>query len=449
MDRIGSPVRLYAPHGGDRVPGKARPLERIDDEPFWRAQERRRERELGQPCCTQSGISWQLMDMPGRFAVVVHGEYDCVNCFRHNAGRSSVQYFSTRLSEGQLTSGETAEPLRRCLELIVEHERPDAVVVLGTCPVEVIGDQFDRVVEAVSGDTGVPMVALHTSGLKLSTQQDMLDWCFDTLVGLGDNIGDPALRDAVALVGMPVSRLGATEIEALMTRTSLELLASFPNGATLSDWARLPHCRNIVVSDRGMFPRLLGRLARAGCTITESPLPFGLAQTTRVHRDLLGLDDDQGGDPLAEQRARASARIAAFRARWEGTPMALTIRMHNSTQFDMVARGGLGHVGLFTELGLDVTLLIQGSPDPSMRSVWSGLLRDHGLDLAFDVFPGPYAVGECIGRGQYRLVCVADWVHQEVARTGVPTVFSHQMRPWLNGVESNLGVIERALEASQ
>ena len=150
----------------------AGPMQRVNDEPFWRAQEKRRDRELGQPCCTQSGISWSLLDMPGRFAVVIHGEYDCVNCFRHNEGRSSWQYFSTRLTEGQLTSGDTAEPLQRCLELIAEHEQPDAIIVLGTCPVEVIGDQFDIVVDKVSAftrDRRVPGSLTSLSGTRRRT----------------------------------------------------------------------------------------------------------------------------------------------------------------------------------------------------------------------------------------------------------------------------------------
>ena len=91
------------------------------DEAFWRRQERRRERGLGQPCCTQSGMSWTLIDMPGNFAVVIHGEFDCVNCFTHHSGRSATQYYSTRLTDRQLTLGETADPLRRCLQLELIH----------------------------------------------------------------------------------------------------------------------------------------------------------------------------------------------------------------------------------------------------------------------------------------------------------------------------------------
>jgi hypothetical protein len=424
-------------------------LDRIDDEPFWRNQERRRERQLGQPCCTQSGISWTLIDMPGRFAVVVHGEYDCVNCFKHNAGRNSWQYFSTRLSEGQLTSGETAEPLRRCLELIVEHDAPDAIVVLGTCPVEVIGDQFQTVVDAVSEETQVPMVALHTSGLKLSTQQDMLDWCFDTLAGLGAVPATPPSKSGVALLGMPSDARGSAEIKMVLEGTDLDFQGSFPRGATLQDWKHLPNAQHVLVSDHAMFPRLMGRLEQTAGRITEAPLPYGLEQSMEVY-DLLGSMTSGSLSPHLETlRKRAEEEVATFREQWGGARMALGIRMHNSNQFDMVARGGLGHVRLFTELGLDVTLLIQGSPDPSMQAVWKKLLAEHGVHLPFDVFPGPYAVGDCLAKGEYQLACVADWMHHQASDTGIPIVFSHQLRSWLGGVVHNIRHLNRKLEASQ
>ena len=84
-----------------------------------------------------------------------------------------------------------------------------------------------------------------------------------------------------------------------------------------------------------------------------------------------------------------------------------------------------------------------------MRTVWTQLLAEHGLDLPFDVFPGPYAVGDCLARGDYHLACVADWMHHQASDTGIPIIFSHQLRPWLGGVVHNLRHIGRKLEATQ
>ena len=154
------------------------------DAVFWLKQQKRREKRLGQPCCTQSGISWSMMHIPGKFAVVVHGEKDCLNCFHHHTGVSSVRFYSTRLNDAQLTMGTTEEVLRECLILIAKEEKPDVILVLGTCPVEVIGANFKDTVLDVSQETGVPMIPLKTSGLRLSSQPEMLDWLYEVLASL-------------------------------------------------------------------------------------------------------------------------------------------------------------------------------------------------------------------------------------------------------------------------
>ena len=125
---------------------------------------------------------------------------------------------------------------------------------------------------------------------------------------------------------------------------------------------------------------------------------------------------------------------------------------HSHVQQQSTQHGGpygLGQVKLFTELGFDVTVLIQGSPDPSMRPVWADLLAQHDLDIDFDVFAGPFAVGDCLRKGNYSLACVADWVHQEVASTGIPYIFANQLRPWLEGIGYNINYLQRTLESAR
>lgn len=389
-------------------------------------------------------MSWSFIDMPGNFAVVIHGEYDCVNCFNHNTGRSAHRFFSTRLSEGILTNGETAQPLRECLELIVEHDKPDAIVVLGTCPVEVIGDRFEVTVDAVSAETGVPMVALHTSGLKLSTQQTMIDWCFDTLAGLGDPA--QAIEDRVALLGMPVDRRGQSEVRSMCKKAGVPLHGQFPMGASLDQWRGLIGCAEVLATDTTMFPKLMTRLQGREQQITSIPLPLGLGQSVEVYCALGTRDPEAMSQAIQPLVDLAQAAVDGFQSRWEGKRMAMTMRMHNSNRTDLVARDGLGPVRMFTEAGLEVTLLIQGSDDAQTMVEWRELLAANDLDLAFEVFPGPYAIGQLVARGGYDVACVADWVHNQVAETGVPAMYSHQTRPWLSGVAPTLRRVERLLE---
>ena len=157
---------------------------RAEDEKFWQEQERNIQGALGQPCCTLSGISSGLLRMRGNFALVIHGEDECAACFRH-IGPGTVNLFCTGLTEQEFVTGRTSEPLTRCLEAVCDEVKPEGIFVLGACPVEVIGDRFETVVEKVAKRyPHIPMVALHTSGLKVGTQTAMLDWMFEQLASL-------------------------------------------------------------------------------------------------------------------------------------------------------------------------------------------------------------------------------------------------------------------------
>ena len=385
-----------------------------------------------------------MIDMPGNFAVVIHGEFDCVNCFTHHTGRSAFRYYSTRLTEAQLTSGKTAEPLRRCLTMIAEEQKPEAVIVLGTCPVEVIGDRFQQEVEEISAQTGVPMVALHTSGLRMSTQREMLDWCFDTLISLGDGASE---GDQVGFIGMPPGGQ-ASEVARVLKQAGISISGHFPEGASMGEWQGLGRSSRSFVSDLAIFPKVVERLRARGQTLIETPLPYGLAASQRFYTTIdkaLSLDGALLSS-LTDESQRAQQAINKFRSQHGGKRMALTLRMRNTYRSDVVAQDGLGQLEAYQELGFDVTLLVQGAPDPDVVEAYGVLLRDRGLTLPFEIFPGPFFLQECLERGAYDLACVADHGLKSARSAGIPAFDSVAMSPYIGAVPRSLARLNALLE---
>jgi len=481
-----APPRGPAPGSLPVLPGQVLPGQVLPgrDEAFWKAQEKRRGKQLGQPCCTQSGMSWSMIDVPGNFAVVVHGEYDCLNCFHHHTGRSAHQYYSTRLTEEMLTTGRTEAQLRRCLELIAEHQRPEVVLVLGTCPVEVIGDRFGPVVQDVSARTGIPMVPLRTSGLALSTQEAMLDWLFETLARLPpgppvdrrlrtetaelalellfDTGLDPhalagraaALAAArgtagprVNLVGLPAGPAGAPEPLAVLAAAGIEVNGTYPDGASIAEWRAIRHAAHGFVVDRTVYPRLVRALGEHGQPIVEVPLPVGLDQTRRFYRAI-----GEATGRLAELEAACSPHAASaeeavesFRDRHRGLRAAVAIRMMNSYRSDVLAYDGLGEVAALEELGFEVELLIQGPPEEDARERMRERLAARGSAHSFRAFPGPYALGQMLTEGGYDLCVIADSSREAAHAAAVPMLSTRSLGAFFGAVPDNVDRIERAL----
>lgn len=422
---------------GSPLDPRQREATQAADEAFWRRQEQRRERGLGQPCCTQSGVSWSMIDVPGDFAVVVHGEFDCLNCFHHHVGRSARRFFSTRLTEAQLTRGDTQGPLRRCLELIVRDVAPSMVLVLGTCPVEVIGDAFFEVVARVAAETGVPMVPLRTSGLKLTSQREMLDWLYTTLAS---QARPPAGGPAVNLFGLPGPRRTRPEPAEVLVRAGATLGACLPQAATWADWQGARDARCTVMVDRSMFPRLVAQLEADGQEIIEVGQPTGIGPTVALYQALDAAARAEGRvlAQVAPARQAAEAAVSAARARLSGRRIGVAIRMLNAYHLSALVHEGLGELPALLELGLDVELLVQGAPDPDAQAAFATALSARGFGgLPFQIFPAPWALPELLARERYDLVSLADSSLHAAQQAGTPCLPTGSLLPCFRGAEAN------------
>lgn len=462
---------------------------RAKDEVFWQKQEQRIQGALGQPCCTLSGIGDGLIKLPGNFAVIVHGEDECAACFRH-IGPSTPNFFSVGLTEREFVVGETKEPLQRCLRLVAEEVAPDAIFILGACPVEVIGDRFETYVAEVQKDfPDIPMVPLHTSGLKVGSQAAMLDWMFSSLASLaGRPAIDPQWKRTMGDVGLemltahvrddvdamehardratrlsPVRALDASkclnflglprtgfrggrlEHIDMLSACGLQLVSSFPYQVTFDDWLSITHAKATFVVDRSLYPKLVKTLEKKGQLVVEVPLPTGVEQTAEFYRIIAktyGVEDAME-KAIAAPLAEAEAEIAAFRARHAGLQVAMGLRMNNNYQSDQLAYQGLGDFKAFEELGFDMTLLVQGPPDRRERI--AKLFAARGITQPFDMFPEPWTLSKYLDKTKYQVAYLADHCRTEARKAGVPMVVNRAFEPFFNGVGANLRHLERAL----
>ncbi len=461
------------------------------DEPFWQGQEKRIQGAVGQPCCTLSGLSTGLIGMDGNFAVVIHGEHECAACFLHY-GPSAHRFFCTGLEEKHFVTGETSGRLNRCLRLVAEEVTPDAIFVLGACPVEVIGDRFEAVVAKVQEDyPHIPMRALHTSGLKVGSQAAMTDWLYSTLASLPTRAPlDPTWRDrvgelgmdlvdafleldpdqllarykaateaaaprqldrerCVAFLGMPsAADLGGYKPEWLevLTDAGLHVTGNYPYAANLEDWRAITWPRVSFVADRTNYPKTIALLEEAGQRVVEVPLPVGVAQTDEFYQVLGEATgrSEQIVAAVAERRAAAVQSIEDFKARYGGKRMAMGLRMLNNYKTDQLAYQGLGDYGALQELGFQITLMVQGPPEKAPK--FAKLFESRGVTDPFEVFPEPWNLSEHLGGDRFDISYLADHCRAEARKAGVPMIVSRLLYPGYEGVPRNTRAIAAHLD---
>lgn len=457
---------------------------KASDELFWCKQEKTIQGASGQPCCTLSGISTGLIRMEGNFAVVVHGEDECASCFLHY-GPSAHRFFATGLEEQHFVSGRTQDRLRKCLRLVAEELTPAAIFVLGACPIEVIGDRFETVVEEIAAEyPEIAFRALHTSGLKVGSQAAMLDWMYSELVALPSLVPtDPAWKaevsratrtaldawlggrrlmqvvpDAAPLqpaqclnfLGLPeVEQIGMRQHEwaPVVKGAGLTTVGTYPYGAELDDWRAMGFAAVTFVVDRTMYPKTVMALEARGQTVLEVPLPVGLDQTDRFYQVISEHFGLSLADTLAPARAAAVAALDGFRTKWGPLRMVMGLRMLNDYRTDQVAYQGLGDYAAMAELGFDTTVMVQGPSEKKDR--FERLFRAHGITVPFEMFAEPWNLSTLIGGGRYDFAYLADYCRDEARKAGVPMVTSRHLMPYYAGVVQNVAALDHALTVAR
>ncbi|MFA5139873.1 MAG: nitrogenase component 1 [Elusimicrobiota bacterium] len=421
------------------------------DERFWKEQENRLTRQIGQPCCSLNALAGMLVTMPGNFAVVLHGEADCASCFVHAPGPSADKFYATRITQSRFTLGKTAEPLAKCLRLIIRHRSPEAVFVLGNCLMEMIHDDFERVARDIQQETGTPVIALRASGLKAASQAEMVDWLYSTFATLAKKPSDGASRRGlVNFIALPeINRQELRlELEGVLSAAGLRMRGRYPFETSLSDWQGILEAEADFVVDKSLFPRLVRSLDSLGAATVEVPLPVGLGSSRRFFEVIGGHSGalKEIRKACAPLEDKASKRLSRFRAKYGGLRVAVGMRMENNCRADQLAYDGLGDLSLFVEAGFKVDLFIQGPPEEKARKHFKQRLVQLGCDMPFHVFPDPFNLPPLLKAGRFDVAYLADHARGEALKAGVPLIRSRSLEPFYEGMLHNLEYLDQVLE---
>ncbi|HBL18471.1 MAG: hypothetical protein A2X36_10835 [Elusimicrobia bacterium GWA2_69_24] len=423
----------------------------MSDEAFWDANQRFFTERMGQPCCTLAGIARILTQMPGRFAVVVHGEDGCLDCFPHFEGRSVSHFYGSRVSQLDCAAGRTEAVLESCLAAVLAgQDRPELVFVLSSCLMEMIGSDLEGVCRRAARKHGVPVLALRTSGLKIVSQAEYTDWFYGVLAGLGGSRPRrPAAPGALNIVGLPRLEPGPRrELESLLAAAGARLRCSYPLDAGLDDWRSFAAAAAHAVVDSGLYPSFTARLRKLEAPLIPVPLPVGLAPTLRFFRAIArafaavpAMDRALAG-PAAEARER----MRGFARRFGGLRVAVGLRMANFAGASRLAFDGLGELAAFTELGWKPTLLIQGPPEKKARDYFASRLRRLGCRAPALVFAEPGELEHLLGGGRFDAAFMGDHARDYARAAGVPLIGASSLAPFFGGIARNLAVFAAALD---
>lgn len=153
---------------------------------------------------------------------------------------------SVVLDSHDVTFG-SAESMHKAFKEIVAEYRPKCVMLVTTCVIEVIGDDYDAIAEELTKQYSIPVMAVHTEHVKC---EDHFPG-FERAITACQSIMQPQECDgSVNVLGQRFGDFADTELYALLTKSGVKIGVQLPSGCTSDDIRRAPAAKiNIVVND--------------------------------------------------------------------------------------------------------------------------------------------------------------------------------------------------------
>ena len=153
---------------------------------------------------------------------------------------------SVVLNSHDVTFG-SAESMHKAFKEIVSEYQPKCVMLVTTCVIEVIGDDYDVIAEELTKQYNIPVMAVHTEHFKC---EDHFPG-FERAITACQSIMQPQKCDgSVNVLGQRFGDFADTELYVLLTKGGVKIGVQLPSGCTSDDIRRAPAAKvNIVVND--------------------------------------------------------------------------------------------------------------------------------------------------------------------------------------------------------
>lgn len=130
---------------------------------------------------------------------------------------------------------------------LMEDYKPSAVFLVTTCVVEIIGDDFDAVADALTKEYSVPVMAVHTEHFKCENHMPGIERTITACLPLMKKL---PCDGSVNLLGQRMGNFDQTELRRVLKNAGVHIGVQLPCGCTVQDIRRAAAAKvNIVVHE--------------------------------------------------------------------------------------------------------------------------------------------------------------------------------------------------------
>lgn len=407
--------------------------------------------KLSQSACLLEGLCINLHRTRGNFCVIIHSYKDCANIFPRavpgGLPSSNGRIFCTNISESDVMAGTTLDRLERCIRLVAEEKKPEAIYVFASCATMLIGDDIEGCAASVAADVSMPVVAVTASGFDDISQYRIIEWHAELMHLAGDKNAEIVPR-SVNLLGYPEDATGeiARTLESAGIKVNAWVQGCINGSSPLSEWKKLRAGSLNVVMEKELYGNLLETMKNEnGIDYIEAPVPVGYSGTEKFYKKIaakLGMTDEM---KKATDGARKKAKTALDKTskKLKGRKMAYSIGTDRNYEPHRVAMDGLAEAPFFMDLGVEIVVLIQGSPDPNRQLHINRQLKEMNIQAGFDIFVDNASLRPTLEKTRYDFIYCIESMAEMVGPTRTPMIGFGRLAMGYEGLLRNLDYIER------
>ena len=269
--------------------------------------------------CPLMGAAMAVRGIKDSLMVII-GTDECSYYTKHMTihsdeyGGLNGRVVSVTLDSHDVTFG-CVKKVEAAFKEVVDEYHPGAVFLVTTCVVEIIGDDFDAVADAMTEEYGIPVMAVHTEHFKCENHMPGIERTITACLPL---MKKKPCDGSVNLLGQRLGNFEQTELSRILRDAGVKIGMQLPCGCTVDEIKNAAAAKvNIVVNEIAL-PLARKMKAKFGVPYVffdKFVDPDRIAECYRMLFDVLELPLPEEIGSLCEQ---AKASVQASKAKLDG-----------------------------------------------------------------------------------------------------------------------------------
>lgn len=166
--------------------------------------------------------------------------------FSHRRQKGQDNVYSMVTNKRDITFG-FQDKLTQTIKEIIAIEKPDAMLVISTCVVELIGEDIEAIVDSIQPDVEIPLLTIKTEHFKCNSH---IPGIRDTLSNLTKVMArQEGIHQGVNVLGHRYDGFEETELCHLLKEHDIEVKMSIPSSTSIDLLRDAPNVKLNIVTD--------------------------------------------------------------------------------------------------------------------------------------------------------------------------------------------------------